>query len=88
MSLEVWGDESCYGPELPEGWWTEDEVQAAQEAMKELLAEPVYEGGKKENGISERFIARMTLLREAVKLARSDDPMVVDARRVIGEPRR
>ena len=83
MSYEVWGEPQEHY--VPEGWWTDDEVVFCQETVKELLAEPIYEGGEKHNGISERFLARLTLLREAVQLARSDDPLVIDARRVIGD---
>lgn len=36
MSLEAWGDEGDYGPELPEGWWDEDRAAEAVERIAEL----------------------------------------------------
>ena len=83
MSLEAWGDEPWDdGPELPEGWWDEDTVNDVQTAIKDLCAETVYENGKKEDGISVRFLARLTLLRYAALMMKSEDmPLVYDAER-------
>ncbi len=38
MSLEAWGDEPDYGPELPEGWWDQDQVAEAEQRIAELEA--------------------------------------------------
>ncbi len=82
MSYEVWGEPND-PPELPEGCWDEDTVDEVKNAIRALCAETVYEGGKKENGISVRFIARMTLLRSAARMVNYNDPLVRDAEREI-----
>lgn len=61
MSYEAWGEPDD-PPELPEGCWDEDTVLTVQEAVRALRAEPVYEDGKKENGISARFLMRLTVV--------------------------
>lgn len=83
MSFEVWGDEPWDGPELPEGWWNDDTVKDVQDAINALCAETVYEDGKKDNGVSERFLARLTILRATAMLVNYDDPLVRDAERVL-----
>lgn len=36
MSYEAWGEPE-EGPQLPEGWWDEDQVQEAQERIESLV---------------------------------------------------
>lgn len=86
MSLEAWGDEDWNdGPELPEGWWDEDSVSGMQEAVTALCAETLYEGGNKDNGVSVRFLARMSVLKLRAGLAKADDPLIAEALAIVGE---
>ena len=84
MSWEAWGDPP-EGPELPEGWWDEDMVLAMQEAVKALSEETLYEGGKKENGISVRFLARISILKLRAGLADASDPYIAEGMKMLGE---
>jgi hypothetical protein len=59
-----------------------DDVKAA---IHELMAETIYEDGKMANGISVRFLARMTMLRVAAGLVSPDDPLAVESRELLGE---
>lgn len=77
MSYEAWGDDDAR--ELPEGCWYPDQVDIVLECIKELVAEPVYEGGKKENGISTRFLARLTVLQANAGLLEASHPLVREA---------
>lgn len=63
VSYEVWGEPED-PPELPDGWWDEDTVCRVQDAVKALASESLYEGGKMENGVSVRFLQRMTILQD------------------------
>lgn len=60
-------------------------MRLAERAAAELSAENVYEDGRKENGISVRFLARLTLLRAATGLMDADHPLVTEARAMFGE---
>ena len=84
MSYEVWGEPDD-GPDLPDGWWDEDQVAGVQEATKALCDEPLYGGGKKENGVSVRFLARMSVLKLRAELVEPDDPLIVEALAILGE---
>lgn len=86
MSWEAWG-EPDEGPELPEGWWDEDQVEAVQEAVKALCNETLYEGAKKDNGIAVRFLARMQILKLRAGLVKPDEPIVAEALAMFGETR-
>jgi hypothetical protein len=85
MSLEAWGDEPDYGPELPEGWWDDDQVASVRGAVEALLAEPLYEGGNKDAGVSVRFLARMSVLKYRAELATKEEPLIVEALAIVGE---
>lgn len=61
MSLEAWGDDGDI-QELPKGCWSEGTVSTVLDCIKDLIAEPVYEDGNVEKGISVRFLARLTIL--------------------------
>jgi hypothetical protein len=67
------------GPELPDGWWDEDTVDQVQEAVRRLVGETLYEGGQMANGISVRFVARLSMLQNAVGLMPDDNPLVIEA---------
>lgn len=85
MSLEAWGDEGdCF--ELPDGCWDEDTVEAVQSCIRDLMREPVYENGRKEDGISVRFIARLHLLAAEAEVMDRKDPVVLEAERVLSPP--
>ncbi len=85
MSLEAWGDEPDYGPELPDGWWNDEQVTGLTDAVQALCAETLYEGGKKDNGVSVRFLARMSVLKYRAGLATADDPLIAEALAMVGE---
>lgn len=85
MSWEAWGDPP-EGPELPEGWWDEDQVMAMQDAVRALCAEMLYEGRSKDNGVAVRFLARMQVLKLRAGLVRPDEPIVAEALAMLGEP--
>lgn len=86
MSLEAWGDEDWNnGPELPEGWWDDEQVDGVQEAVKALCEETLYEDGKKDSGVSVRFLARMSVLKLRAGLANADDPLIAEALAIVGE---
>jgi hypothetical protein len=84
MSWEAWGDPPD-GPELPEGWWDEDQVAAMQEAIKALCNEMLYEGRDKNNGVSVRFLARMQILKLRAGLVSAGEPIVAEAMAMLGE---
>ena len=84
MSWEAWGDGDDGSDAMAErlmdsGWWPSEKARDVEEAIKALRAEPLYEGGDKANGISTRFLMRMTLLEHAAELRHSDDPLVREA---------
>jgi hypothetical protein len=85
MSLEAWGDEPDYGPDLPEGWWDEDTVASVCGAVEALLAEPLYEGGNKDAGVAVRFLARMSVLKYRAGLAEAKEPLIAEALAIVGE---
>lgn len=70
MSYEVFGggDEEDYSHLTDAGWWDGDQVREVLDAINALTAENVYESNKKENGISVRFLQRLTQLRQAAGL--------------------
>lgn len=84
MSWEAWGDPD-EGPELPDGWWDEDQVAGVEDAVKALCEEPLYEDGKKDSGVSVRFLARMSVLKLRAGLAKADDPLIAEALAIVGE---
>jgi hypothetical protein len=84
MSYEVWGEPED-PPELPDEWWDEDTVATLQECVKAILAEPVYENGEKDNGISVRFLARLSVLKLRAELAKADEPLIAEALTILGE---
>ncbi len=84
MSLEAWGDDGA--EELPDGCWYPDQVEIVLECIKELVAEPVYEGGRMENGISTRFLARLTVLQANAGLLEADNPLVREAEAMFASP--
>lgn len=83
MSWEAWGDDDAREP--PPGWWTDVTVDIVQDCIKDLVAEPVYEGGKMENGISVRFLARLTVLRGEAGLLDISDPLFKEAEAMFAE---
>lgn len=78
MSREAWGDDGDV-QELPEGCWSACEVEVVVACIKDLVAEPVYEGGVMANGISTRFLARMTILQGEAGLLPTDSPLYKEA---------
>jgi hypothetical protein len=74
MSLEAWGDDGMDGDDyaaerlMEAGWWPSDMAEEVTAAIKALDAERVYEDGKKESGISVRFLMRLTLLKAAAQI--------------------
>jgi len=84
MSYEAWGEPDD-GPELPDNWWDEDQTAGVQEAVRALCEEALYENGKKYQGISVRFLARLSVLKLRTGLARKDDPFIAEALALLGE---
>lgn len=84
MSWEAWGDPPD-GPELPEGWWDEDQVSAMRDAVMALCNEMLYEGREKNNGVAVKFLARMQILKLRAGLVNADDPIVAEALAMFGE---
>jgi hypothetical protein len=84
MSWEAWGDPP-EGPELPEGWWDDEQVAAMRDAVMALSNETLYEGGKMENGISVRFLARISVLKLRAGLVSADNPYVAEGLAILGE---
>lgn len=86
MSREVWGDEGDAGEYdhvidrlLNNGWWTDDQAIAVRSAVKDLMAETIYENGPRDGGISVRFLQRMTILQMEVGLLEISNPLVIEA---------
>lgn len=84
MSREAWGDESDseyahVDSLIDAGWWPSEQAKEVEAAIEALDRETLYEDGKKDNGVSVRFLARITMLRLAAGLIRSDDPMAIEA---------
>lgn len=86
MSYEAWGDDDdgFDSDRLHEaGWWPGEQAEEVTNAIKALRSEQVYEGGNKANGISVRFLMRLTMLEYAAGLKGDDDPLVVEARNAL-----
>jgi hypothetical protein len=45
----------------------------------------IVEDGKKDGGVSVRFLARMSVLKLRAGLAKADDPLIVEALAIVGE---
>lgn len=89
MSWEAWSDDGAgdYDHLLDAGWWPSEIVDEVKDTIHALVSEPVYDSGDISKGISVRFLARLTLLRNAAEMLQANDPLVVDAKRVInGDP--
>lgn len=91
MSYEAFGDDDCdddshFRDHLRKyGWWDEDTTQRVQDAVRALRAETLYEGGEKANGISVRFLARLTILADETGVGEHCTPVLVEeARRILG----
>ena len=87
MSYEVFGDDDPpdYEHLFEAGWWDGDQTKLVKDAISDLVAEPIYEGGKKENGVSVRFLARITLLRHYAGELPSG-PLVDEAEVLVAAP--
>lgn len=81
MSYEVWGDDDAgdYDHLLEAGWWPSEQADAVKRAINELRSEPIYEGGEKANGVSARFLMRITVLAHEAGLLADDDMFVQEA---------
>ncbi len=66
MSYEVWGEPDEF--QLPDGCWDMDQVSEVLAAVQALREEAVYQNGRMAEGISVRFLARMTILFDACGL--------------------
>jgi len=88
MSYEAWGDgdDPNYDHLIDAGWWPSEQAAEVKEAIDALFAEPMYENGRKADGVSVRFLMRMTMLKVAAEMLRSDDPMAVEARDALAPP--
>ena len=64
MSWEAWGDNEPENLDhlLDAGWWDCDRVDAVKAAIKALNGEQMYENGRKEDGVSVRFLMRLNIL--------------------------
>lgn len=64
MSWEVWGDNEPENVDhlLEAGWWDCERVDAVKGAIKALYGEQMYENGRKEEGVSVRFLMRLHIL--------------------------
>jgi hypothetical protein len=71
-------------PELPDGWWDEDQVKDVVESVKNLLDEQVYEDRNVLKGISVKMIARINVLAYHVGIMNADDPIVIEAMKLLG----
>jgi hypothetical protein len=62
-------------------------VESLRKCVSNLLAEPVYEGGDKANGIAGSFLMRLNLLAYEAKLEgySMDNPLVAEALAALGE---
>jgi hypothetical protein len=81
MSYEVWGDDDAgdYDHLLDAGWWPSEQATAVTDAIKALRSETLYEGGEKANGISVRFLMRLTVLANEAGILAYEDPLVQEA---------
>jgi hypothetical protein len=73
MSYEAWGDDDDGSDRVVErllndGWWSADDAEEVKELVRALASEHIYENGRKEDGVSVRFLMRLTLLRARVGL--------------------
>ena len=71
--------------------WDEERVVGEirlQNAVHNVLAEPIYEEGKRENGISVRFLMRLTMLANEARLKGygSKSKVVKEAVALLGDP--
>lgn len=85
MSLEAWGDEGD-ARELPDGCWSEVTVEVVLDCIRDLLREPFYEGWQMANGISVRFLARLTILQGEAGLIPTDGAIYREAEAMFREP--
>lgn len=84
MSREAWGDnddnEYAHVDSLIDaGWWPSEQAQEVTGAIKALRAEQMYENGRKEDGVSTRFLMRMTMLEVAAGLMPADNMFAKEA---------
>jgi hypothetical protein len=71
VSWEAWGDgdDGFDSRQLFDaGWWGPDDVADVKKRIVDLAQEPLYENGRKEDGVSVRFLMRLTLLKQAAGL--------------------
>jgi hypothetical protein len=93
MSYEVWGDgddehfEQVADRLIDNGWWDEDTVERVKDAVQKLRSETLYAGGRMQEGVSHLFLARITILSAEVGILKEDDPLVIEAREILGEPK-
>lgn len=84
MSWEAWGDDDAdrYDHLLEAGWATLEQMDDIRAAVQALRDEPIYEAGRKENGISTRFLMRVTVLSDLVGIGVSPE-LLAEAKRVL-----
>lgn len=70
MSWEAWGNDDAgeYDHLLDAGWWSSEQATKVTEAIEALSLTTLYEGGKKDNGVSVEFLMRLNLLRHEAGL--------------------
>ncbi len=87
MSWEAWGDDDAgrYDHLLDAGWWTSEQVDDVRAAIDALFKETLYENADSGKGISTRFLARITLLRDAAGFE-VDVPLLDEAKALLAEP--
>ncbi len=81
MSYEVWGDGDDDNTDhlLDAGWWPGEQTAEVVDAIKALRAEPLYQNGRMVDGISTRFLMRITMLEVAAGIRPQDDPFAKEA---------
>lgn len=84
MSREARGDEddneyACVDSLIDAGWWPSEQAQEVTDAIKALCSERMYKNNWKEDGVSVRFLMRMTMLKVAAGLTPADDMFAKEA---------
>ena len=87
MSWEAWGDDNAdeYDHLLEAGWWTSEQVDDVRAAIDALFKETFYENAEKAKGVSPRFLARITLLRDAAGF-NVDAALLAEAKALTSDP--
>lgn len=61
------------------GWLAPEKAEALRRAVRNVLSEPIHQiPGEPRHGVSERFLLRLSLLKDAAGLSDDNDPIQME----------